>query len=1171
MACKETDLITVHALMLRFRSIQLCPTVLMFTFFVGLPLFAQTGEIIGRVTDPDNAVIPNVQVQITEISTGTLRETLTNGDGYFTAPDLAPGSYEITLHHAGFKPLTRTGIQLLVDQKLRLDFTLEIGSVNQQVTVTAETPVLETENTSLGQVVNGSQVVNLPLLGRNTYSLGGLVPGVRPSAGMDQLPVDQITTSSISINGAPGNANSFLIDGAPNTAPAQNQPIIYPNPDLVQEFKVVTNNVSAEYGRAAGGIFDIVTKAGTNQFHGDLYEFFRNNLLDANDYFANLAGKSVPPLKFNQFGGTLGGPLMIPPIYNGHNKTFFFLNAELVRFIQGVTYTATVPSPLELTGDFTQDTNAAGQKIVIYDPDTTASNPKGTGYIRTPFPGNVIPTSRISPVSAKILKYWPAPNVPGAPNGSTNYINVGENSIQKNTFSTRVDQNFSDNTRMFTRYSYDDSPWVRASPYGPNDPGSPAFGPQDFTRYNTVAELDHVFSPSLIGLIRGSFSRLSNFRNPLSNGFDITQLGFPANLQPQIGSPAAFPAIDITGYNVSSSIANNSRTGTLGETGVIAFGMNLYGIDANLTKSLRTHEIKFGGQFEVVQDNTLQTADNSTDFTFTSAFTQGPNPVQATSTGGDALATFLLGIPGGSVTPSPALALETKYYAGFVQDEWKTTSKFTLNIGLRWEYETPRTERYNRLTNFDNFVVPPLKAPGLSLHGALSFVGVNGVSRYQSNPDRNNFAPRAGFAWNVTKKTVIRAGGGIFYGTNWGIGNTPNQFGISGFTTSTSIVTSLDGITPIVNFSNPYPNGLNQPTGSSLGPATLLGQSVSFYSRQNVTPYSMQWNFDIQRQLPASMLFDISYVGLHALKFPMNLQLNQLPDNDLSLGNQLRALVPNPFAGQISIGPLAAATVAQALLLVPYPQFTGVTAALSTWASSNYNALELKLERQYSHGLTLLGSYTWSKLMDYGTGVFSGETLSGGGVQDYNNLRAEYSPSALDQTQRLIVNIVYALPFLAHAHGLAESLLGGWKFGVIGSFYSGSPIGVTDAVNGTYSQGGGQRPNWNGQNPALSHPTIYQWFNTSVFSQPPAYTFGTAPRTFGWVRSDGTHNVDLSLMKDTSLTEQLKLEFRAEAFNLLNTPVFAPPGNTFGSATFGVVSAMQNQPRVIQFAMKLLF
>jgi TonB dependent receptor len=599
--------------------------------------------------------------------------------------------------------------------------------------------------------------------------------------------------------------------------------------------------------------------------------------------------------------------------------------------------------------------------------------------------------------------------------------------------------------------------------------------------------------------------------------------------------------------------------------------MNNYTFQANLTKVLNQHSVKFGGEFRVVQLNTFQTGDASNDFSFTSAFTQGPVATQATSTGGNALATFLLGYPNGSVTPSAALALQTRYYAGFVQDDWKVTPSFTLNLGVRYELETPRTDRFNQLTNFDYYGAPGITVAGLNLHGGLTFVGVNGQSRYDGNFDKNNFAPRIGFAWHVSPKTVIRAGTGLFYGTTWGFGAQPSQFGISGFTAATNLVSSLNGVTPIVSLSNPYPSGLNAATRSRLGRATLLGQDISFFDRGNVTPYTMQWNADIQQQLPGNFLLDVAYIGTRGLKLILDRQINQLPDSALTLGNDLLTLVPNPFYGQIATGVLASPTVSRAQLLRPYPQYTSMTSAVSTWDSSSYHALQVKLEKRYSKDLTMLVSYTYSKLMDIGAGTFNGETLSGGTIQDWNNLGAEWSPSALDQTHRLIASFVYALPFFRSQTGFLPRILGGWELGAIGSFYSGSPLGISSAVNGTFSQGGGQRPNWNGINPGKDQPTLSEWFNTSAFSTPVSYTFGTAPRTFNSVRSDKTQTVDLSLHKNVKINERFGLQVRGEAFNVANTPVFAPPGTSFGSATFGVVNSQANQPRIVQLALKLNF
>jgi hypothetical protein len=338
-----------------------------------------------------------------------------------------------------------------------------------------------------------------------------------------------------------------------------------------------------------------------------------------------------------------------------------------------------------------------------------------------------------------------------------------------------------------------------------------------------------------------------------------------------------------------------------------------------------------------------------------------------------------------------------------------------------------------------------------------------------------------------------------------------------------------------------------------------------------VTPYATQWNFDVQQELPGALLLDVGYVGTRGLKFPADLTLNQLPDAALALGDTLRALVANPFFGQIALGVDSSKTVAQAQLLRPYPHFDGVTTAIASWAPSNYHALQFKLEKRYARSLTLLASYTWSKMMDIATGPFNGETLGGGAIQDNNNLRADYSASSLDQTHRLILNAVYGLPFFSRQNGWMGHALGGWELGVVGSFYSGGPLGVTSSVNGTFSQGGGQRPDWNGHNPAVPNPSPYQWLNSAVFTNAAAYHFGTTPRTFNGARSDYTRVVDLSLHKNTRIGDRLAVQLRADAFNLANTPVFAPPNTTFGTQVFGTVSSQANQPRILQFALKLMY
>lgn len=1136
-------------------------------------LIGQTASINGRVVDGSGAGIPAAKVIVTATASGVETTSETNDQGLYSVSALLPGSYSVSVSKEGFQTLREKGLELAVQQVARLDLTLQVGQVNERVEVQAQSIVLESETATVGQVVQSKQITELPLLGRNTYALAMLVPGVRPSAGVNQLVVDQISTVSYAINGQRANANEFLLDGAPNSSPSQNQPVINANPDTVQEFKVETNSFAAEYGHAAGGVFNVVTRSGSNDYHFSLYEFFRNDKLNANDYFANSAGQKAPPFKFNQFGGSIGGPVAIPKIYNGRNKTFFFVNVESVRFVQGVTFIGTVPRAAELTGDFPNVRNAAGALITIYDPATTAPNPNGSGSVRQPFPGNRIPLDRIDPVARNVAKFFPAPNATpvNAFTGVNDYARTGGNKVNKDTVSYRVDHYFSEKNRLFARYSADDSPFVRAAPYGTDNPASPGTGPQIFGRRNTGVEDTHTFGPTLLASVRYSFTRLSNFRSAFSEPYDIGTLGFPAGFGPQL-VPRAFPNFGISGYSVTSSIPNIVTGGSLGATDIIRVGNSTHAVLSSVTKSLSRHILKAGADFRVIQFNGQQTGANTPVFSFNSAFTQGPNPAQASATAGHALASFLLGdASGGSVNPAPALATTTKYYALFVQDAYRVNTKLTLNLGLRWEMETPRTDRFNQLTTFDYAGKVPLTAPGLDLKGVLTFVGVNGQPRHNSKIDANNFAPRFGFAYQVTPKTVIRGGSGLFYSSITGVGTGSGQFGISGFQVQTTMVASQDGLTPTNTLRNPYPSGLLTPTGSSAGAATLLGQPITFTDRGNVTPYAVQWNFDVQRELPGAVLLEAGYSGSRGLKFPQNLSLNQLPESALALKDDLRTLVPNPFFGQISSGILASRTVAKAQLLRPYPQFDTVTSANASWASSIYHGLTAKIEKRYAKGLTMLVSYTYSKSMDYGIGSFAGENLGGAAIQNNNNLRAERAPSTLDQTHRFIFNTVYELPFFKSGQGFSGRMFGGWQVGAIFLAYSGSPLGIGSATNGTFSQGGGQRPNWSGVSAKLDNPSPQRWFDTSQFTTPAAYTFGNAARTYSGLRGDPARSVDVSAIKNTKIVERLRLQFRAEFFNLTNTVRFDVPNTTLGSAQFGTVSGVANQRRVIQFAMKLIF
>jgi outer membrane receptor protein involved in Fe transport len=1136
---------------------------------------AQTSQITGRITDTSHGTIRGANITATHVDRGVKRVTTSNEEGYYTVPLLQPGNYEVTVEMSGFKPITQSGITLRVQEVARLDFTLEVGEVAERVSVIAEAPLLERETSSLGKVIDARRIEKLPLLGRNPYSLVALVPGARPSIGLNDLPVDQISTFAVSINGARANQNEYLLDGAPNTAAAQNQPVIFANPDAVQEFKVETNSYSAQYGRAAGGIFNIVTKSGTNELHGTLYDYLRNDALNANNFFSNRAGIRKAPFQFNQFGATLGGPIVVPG-YNGRERSFFFVSYEGVRFSQGGTYVGTVPTLLQREGNFSETRDSQGRLIQIFDPATTRPNPANPAqFIRDPFSGNVVPRDRWNPVAVKLLDFIPLPNAAGnAVTGAGNYVTSAVNRIRKDTFSVRLDHHLTPAQHLAGRFNYDDTPLNRADVYG--SLASPTFGPQVFKRRNLGLTYTVTFSPVMVGSFLISFTRLENNRLPRSFGFDITQLGLPAALKSQL-FPESFPAITVTGMGGASSLPNTGTGALLGGSDLITFGDNTASWVGSLTRSFSRHTLKFGGEARLLRPNYRQFSDQAIQFSFTQAFTQGPNAGVASPTAGVGFASLLLGVAGGSYTRVPALAMQHIYWGGFVQDDWKLTNKLTLNVGVRYEYETPRTDRFNQLTNFDPHLTPPLVAPGLNLQGALAFVGVNGRARGQWDPDRNNFAPRVGLAYQLTPKTVVRAGFGVFYAAMTGVGGGSGAFGVAGFEAATSVVTSLDGVRPVTFLDHPYPTGVNQPTGSSLGPATLLGQSIRFTARDARTSNSKQWNLNVQRELPGHVLFEVGYAGNRGLKLQNDLELNQLPDSALALGDALRQQVPNPFFGQITTGALSARTVARAQLLRPYAHLQSITAVNATFASSNYHGLVVSGSRRFNQGLTMMASYTFSKLIDQATGAFAGEPLSTAGFQNFNNLRAERSRSSLDAPHRFVVNGVYALPFGADQRFRPTGVLGvianGWELSGILTFQSGGPLAITSASNTTFSQGGGQRPNLTGQQLRLAdgERSIARWFNTAAFSAPPPFTFGNAPRTLGSIRSDGIANADLSLVRTTKLAGRTALQFRSELFNLLNTPRFAPPNTSFGSPAFGQVNNQANQPRVIQFALKVVF
>ncbi|HLJ14929.1 MAG TPA: carboxypeptidase-like regulatory domain-containing protein [Bryobacteraceae bacterium] len=1163
-------------------------------FFIGrslpalLLLFAaiaaaqnRTAEITGRVRDPTGAAIDGARISVRDVDTGAKHIATSSGAGDYTVPLLEPGTYDATVEHPGFRTLQRSGITLHVGDSVRLDFSLELGQLSQTVDVTEAVPLLRTTDASLGQVIDNTKITSLPLNGRSSFRLVALTPGFigTPAANgqFGDIPVNTTWDANFSINGGQGYSNEIMIDGAPSTTGFFNQITTMPSVDALVEFKVQSNTMSAEFGRFGGGVINVTTKSGTNSLHGTLFEFLRNSALGANDFFNNLAGSPNPPFRMNQFGGSFGGPVLIPKLYDGKNRTFFFFNYEGTRWRRGAVFTTTVPSPLERQGDFSHTFTNQGQEVLIYDPSSTAPDPAHPGsYLRTAFPGNVIPAARINAISRNIMNYYPMPNTPGnAISGINNFVSNAGGAVNKDQINIRLDHQLSDLQKIFGRASVDNTNLCQPNYY--KNIASPTPGTVGCTAFKNGSgtfEYDYTLSPSSILTVRYGFARWFQLRAGLSYGFDQTSLGFPASLVAQ-EQVSMFPAIAVAGYgglgNQTALFLNN--------------GNDTHSLLPSLTMIRGRQSIKLGADLRMNRINFFNPNAPAGTYSFTQAFTQGPNPLQSSVSAGDGFASFLLGVPAsGSITTDPGVSLQNFYFAGYFQDDIKISNRLTVNLGLRYETESPYTERRNQLVSFDpNLPSPAANSSFPNLTGALHFASPK--DRYVYDWDKAGFAPRAGLAYQLSKSTVIRTGAGLFYAplqiSNNAVGFTPSL----GFSSTTPMITSVDGnLTPYATLDNPFPSGFVRPTGSSLGAATFLGQGISVWDAHPITPESYQWNLDIQQQLPGSILIDAAYVGNRGVHLAGNREFNALYPSYLSAGSNLLQQINNPFYGLISAGTLAQPSVIREQLLRPFPQFQNVSVINDTAGDSIYNALELKVEKRMSSGLEILVAYTFAKLITdvpWADSAIGGSNGSGS-FENWYNLHAERSLSAQDVSQSMTISYNYELPvgkgksLGSSWRGPAQWFLGGWQINGVTRLSAGTPLALTTSTNNTNSLGGGSRPNTNGSSAALpaSRPTanrIAEWFDVSTFTLPASFTFGNVSRTLPDVRSPGAINFDFSMFKNIPLKERLTLQFRSEFFNILNHPNFGLPNTADGDRAFGTISSTALLPRVGQFALKLIF
>lgn len=1122
--------------------------------WVGLPLTGQEfrATINGTVTDPTGAVVPGVTVEIRNLATNALITAQTNEAGLYVAPFIPPGRYTVSAGREGFKRAVREDVEVRVGDRLRIDFQLELGGVTERVVVSASAELLETSTAARGQVIDSQKVAEMPLLGRNPFMLAVLAPAVQytPSlASRSNRPFDNGGMDSFSINGGRQFTNEFLIDGVPNTGTETNQPgnlSFVPSPDATEEFKVQTNVYDAQYGRTGGGVINVSLRSGTNDFHGALYHYFRHDKLNANTFEANLAGSPKQSFRWNQPGVRFDGPVWIPRLYDGRNRTFFMYSWERIKSSIPFPQTMTVPTLDQRAGDFSKTVQANGQPIVVYDPATLRQ--AGSGWVRDPFPNNRVPDGRWDPVSRNILKYIPQPNTAGDARGFFNLI-VAPNPRTDiyDQHIVRIDQVIGSKHRLFGRI-------VRSNRHETNSTaGFPVSASAWYNhwRINQGGGLDltSTLSPSLVSSFRAGYIRHEFAVAHHADNFDPAQIGFPSSLTAQLPRKS-FPRIAYTDY---TTFGPNWGSGS-----VFSFS-DQWSISETLNKLVSRHSLKFGFEGRLKLDNQQNPATWFGVFSFNRGFTQR-DPLRSEAAAGNAFASLLLGYPASGYIPiRPALALGSRYYGLFLQDDWRVTNKLTLNLGLRWDYESPISERFDRQNRGFDWTAPsPLQLPGLDLKGKLLFT--DSANRLPFKRDLNNLQPRIGVAYQWTSKTVFRGGWGISYLPTFDIG----QF--NGFSMDTPYVASVDGgLTPAGQWNNPYPSGVIPPLGRQ---ATMLGLSFTYSWPERVIPYVHQYSFGVQHELPGRILIDASYAGSRTLSLQTAQAINAVPADKLALRDALLAKVANPFAGLLPGTAYNGSTVPQQQLLRPFPQYDNITEANRTIGKSWYDAFQLRVEKRLTHGLHLLFSYTISKTLE-AVGYLNGQDPFGALAKVL---------TGFDTPQRATLSGGYELPFGKNSTGVAKQVLGGWQFNWIATFQTGLPV---NAPGGAVSTG---------VNPKIDNPTSARWFNTCTLTlagvrqscasadQPVAwvvqdpYALRTLSIRLPNVRTLRAPLVDFSVFKLFPITERVKLQFRAESFNLTNTPWFGAPNTTLGSANFGVVSPSQaNDPRNVQLALRLMF
>ena len=1117
----------------------------------------QTAQLSGIVTDPSGKNIPAADVQIRNEGTGVIRTTKSTAEGDYTIPSLAPGSYALRVQKSGFKTAERSGIVLQTDSNLRYDVALSVGDVTQTVSV-ADAPPLIQDTPDIGTTITRHDYERLPIIQigriRSPVAFVYLAPGVQGTVRLDG---SQYTSASnqVEVHGQANFTIEYLMDGLPAGWQAANYNESAPAVDAIREFRLITSQLPAEYGASGPAVASFSIMSGTNQLHGDFYDYLRNSDLDSRSFLANIR----PPLRLNEFGVAIGGPVVLSHIYNGKDRTFFFFSfgGSRKRGADSVNV-AQIPTPAEITGNFSGLKNSAGQQVTIYNPYSTTTDATGK-MVRAPFAGNLIPASLIDPAAAKIASYYPVPN---SPLGYTNF--QGERLLDPDTYTGKVDHQISDRDHLSAALVRTDIPRVFYGGPLPLPLTASSFR-QQVTSWTTRLNDDFTINPSLLNTFAAGFNY---FHTPLSPPTN------PQAWSSTLGIPGlgnfAFP--DITFGNGYATLGSTNFFNWTDQTTMFKDG---------LSWQHGAHSFKFGGEWRYNEHNSIVVGNTMGVFNFTNAYTANPNAISST---GDSFASFLLGGYNSISSSGPYNPRVRWSYGGiYAQDEWRLTPTLTLSYGLRWEWQTPASETRNQSGEVNLMTSNPGAG---NLPGAVVFAGgANG--RTFGSTDLSAFGPRLGLAWRLSKNTVFRAGYGIYYdkwisGAN--VGGTLPAFGIDspGYQASYSKASQNGGLTPAGVLSAGLPV---LSTTSNLSPTVLNGQSATFVDPSSwKLPRIQNWSGGFQQQFTRDMILEADYVGLHGTRENAYLlsNINQVNPEYLSLGSLLNQSVTSPAAVAAGIPipyPGFTGTVAQALR--PYPQYQTLTSYLAKLGMSSYNALELHLRQRFSNGLSFDINYTWSKNVGYADTV----NIAVGGVnnllENAYKLRAERSLLPNDVPHAFVAAWSYDLPMGAgHRFGannaVARALLGGWSLSAIQRYQSGTPLQIYSDNNlplFNYVQ----RPNRVlGQDPESSigigsfDPTVDRRINTSAFSAAPAFTFGNSAPTIGNLRNFPVLQEDVAVTKRVSLTERWKLELYGQSFNVANRHRFTSIVTDSSSPSFGEAGG-SSIGRYIQLGAKIRF